>query len=163
MLFRSLAVSVKKGNHQSVGLLYDKYAPALSGIISRITNNEKLAEEILNITFVKLWNQTGTFNSSKTSLFTWLINMARQTAFDQVKSEQEKNPSYDNPVYEENKSGFKNSAPIKGQNLRSPFDLIYYNGLNFNETATELHITVAELKTDIRMIIKKLKEKEVLC
>ena len=82
-----LAVSVKKGNHQSVGLLYDKYASALSGIISRITNNEKLAEEILNITFVKLWNQIGTFNSSNTSLFTWLINITRQTAFYDIRTE----------------------------------------------------------------------------
>ncbi len=158
-----LAVSVKQGNRQSFGLLYDKYAPALSGIISRIANNEKLAEVILNKTFVKLWNQMVTFNSSKTSVFTWLINIARQTAFDEVKSEQKKNPPYDNPVYEENKNGFKNSSPINGQNLTSSFDLVYYKGLNFNEAATELDITVAELKTDIRIIINKLKEKEVLC
>lgn len=43
-----LGVSVKQGNRQSFGLLYDKYAPALYGIIRMIAGNKKLAEKILS-------------------------------------------------------------------------------------------------------------------
>ncbi len=145
----NLAVSVNQGNQQSFGKLYDKYAPALFGIISRIVNDKKLAEEILNAAFVNTWNQVATFNASKTSLFTWLISIARQTALDEIKSEQFKNPLYSNPVYEENK--------------KSAFDLVYYKGLNCIEAAAQLNITVEELKADIKMTIKNMKEKEVVC
>lgn len=157
-----LAVAVKQGNQQSFGLLYDKYAPALSGIIIRIANNEKQAEEILNITFVKVWNQIAAFNSSKTSLFVWLINIARQAAFDEIKSVQAKNPPYIIPVYEANEKEPANSSPMNGKNQSSSFDLVYYKGLNFTEAAAKLHITVAELTNNIRMTIENRKEKEVL-
>ena len=158
-----LAVSVKQGNLQSFGLLYDKYAPALSGIISSIADNKKLAEEILNISFVKVWNQIASFNTSNTSLLTWLINITRQTAFDEIVPKPKKNPPCDNPVYEVNKNRHKNSSSGNGQNLTSSFDLVYYKGFNFNEAASVLQISIAELKTNIRMTIKNLKETKVLC
>ena len=84
-----LAVAIKKGDQQSLGLLYDKYAPALSGIISRIVNEEILAEKILNLTFVKAWNDVAAFNSCSSSLFSWLIKIVRQTAFEELTLQQE--------------------------------------------------------------------------
>ena len=47
-----LMLLLKKGNQQTLGLLYDQYAPALLGIIVRITNNRELAEKILHTVFV---------------------------------------------------------------------------------------------------------------
>jgi RNA polymerase sigma-70 factor, ECF subfamily len=146
-----LAFSIKQRNGESFSILYDKYAPALLGIIKKIVNNEKLADEILKSTFVKVWNQAASFNDSKSSLFTWLINLARQTAVEEIKPAPEKNLLNDNYLYEEKTNGMSN-----GQNKQSAFDLIYYAGLSCTEAAAKLHITVAELKTNIRMKIKKL-------
>jgi DNA-directed RNA polymerase specialized sigma24 family protein len=157
---QGLAVSVKQGNWQSFGIAYDKYAPALLGIIKRIVNNEQLADEILQSTFVKAWQQVAAFNASKSSLFTWLINLARQTAFEAIKPAQVKNPAYSTPVYEDNNNGVYNNSHGKGQNQRSAFDLLYYMGLSCREAATELNITVEELKNMVRMKIKKLQLKK---
>ena len=157
-----LGVSLKQGNQQSFGLFYDKYAPAISGIIIRIVNDEKMAEEILNLAFVNAWNQIASFNSSKTSLFSWLINIARQTAFDEIKSVHAKNLQYTNSVYEANTDGSLNNALINDKNQTSSFDLVYYKGLNFTQAAAELQITVPELINNIKMTIENLKEKEVL-
>lgn len=151
-----LAVSVKQGNGQSFGILYDKYAPALLGIIKRIVNNEKLADEILKSTFVKVWDQVGGFNDSKTSLFTWLINLARQTALEETRPAQVKKPQNNTSVYEDKQNGVNNNSSIQEQNKRSAFDLLYYAGLSCIEAAAELHITVAELKNMVRMRIKKM-------
>ncbi|MDZ4808057.1 MAG: hypothetical protein SGI96_07270 [Bacteroidota bacterium] len=46
-----LVVLLKKGNQQALGLLYDKYAPALFGIIVRITNDQELAEKFYILSF----------------------------------------------------------------------------------------------------------------
>jgi DNA-directed RNA polymerase specialized sigma24 family protein len=140
-----LAIAIKQGNQQSLGLLYDKYAPALSGIIIRIINNEKQAEKILNLTFVKIWNEVAAFNSCSSSLFSWLINLARQTAFEELKSEQEQNPQENNLVYEAHQ--------------KSAFDLVYYKGLTYNEVATVLQVPVAEVKASIKKTMYSMKEK----
>lgn len=151
-----LAVSVKQGNVQAFGMLYDKYAPALLGIIKRIVDNEQLADEILKSTFVKVWQQVAAYNASQISLFTWLINLARQTAVEETKPAQVKNPQDNKAVYDDKKYGINNNLYSTGQNQRSAFDLLFYAGLSSIEAAEQLHITVAELKNNIRMKIKKL-------
>ena len=146
-----LALSIKQRNGQSLSVLYDKYAPALLGTIKKIVNNEKLADEILKSTFVKAWDQAASFNESKSSLFIWLINLARQTAVEEIKPAPEKKLPNNTFLYE-----YKTNGISKGQNQQSAFDLIYYAGLSCMEAAAELHISVAELKAAIRMKIKKL-------
>ena len=143
-----LAVAIKKGDQQSLGLLYDKYAPALSGIISRIVNEEILAEKILNLTFVKAWNDVAAFNSCSSSLFSWLIKIVRQTAFEELTLQQEQNPQRNNLVYDAHQ--------------KSAFDLVYYKGLTYNEAATALQLTVAEVKASIKMIMDSMKENIVV-
>ncbi|MEP6466357.1 MAG: sigma factor [Parafilimonas sp.] len=77
--------AVTTGNQQLLGKLYDKYSPALYGVIFRITGNQKLAEETLTRTFIKAWREATQVYERDTSLFMWLINIARQSAFDAVK------------------------------------------------------------------------------
>lgn len=142
---------LKKGDQQAIGLLYDKYAPALFGIISRITNNEKQAEKILHRVFIKAWNLRDAYNSSGLSLFTWLINMARQSAFDAGKPESAKNLSGINTVYEASENMIKEDLA---------FDLVYYKGFTIAEVATELHLPVSSVTTNIRMAIQNRQEKK---
>jgi DNA-directed RNA polymerase specialized sigma24 family protein len=143
-----MAIAIKQGNQEYLGLLYDKYAPALSGIISRITDDKKLEEKILSTTFVNVWNQIATFNSSTGSLFSWIIRIARQTAFEVLKAAQQQNPDHYNTVY--------------SAHQKSVFELVYYKGLTYNEVATQLQITVDEVKASIKMTMENMKEKTVV-
>jgi DNA-directed RNA polymerase specialized sigma24 family protein len=145
-----LAVAIKQGNQQSLAVLYDKYAPALAGIINRIINKEKQAEDILTSTFLQVWKQIATFNPSNSSLFSWLIKIARQTALEKVKMEQKKNSPSNNPV---------DKAHQQHLNQPSAFELVYYRGLTYGEAATVLKITVPELVTTIRTTVENMKEK----
>ena len=154
-----IVVSLKQGNQQSFAMLYDKYAPALLGIISRIVNTKELAEEILSISFVKAWNEVASFNPDRSSLFTWLLNLARQTALAKMKTGDAKNSLKDNPVYGETETGSAGA----GIGQKSAFDLVYFKGLTFIDAAAELHISVDEVKADLRSTIQRLKEKEVIC
>ncbi len=135
-----LAVSLKKGNQQSLDLLYCKYAPALMGIITRIAGNEEMAEDILHKSFLSIRDKIDTFDPSKTSLFTWMINMARQSAYDKIKPVRFKDHRFSETV----------------------FDLIYYKGLNVNDAAAAMNITVNELKINLRKAIKNIQELKVV-
>ncbi|MEP6845835.1 MAG: sigma factor [Panacibacter sp.] len=141
---------LRQGNKQSLGVLYDKYAAALFGIICRITDNKHLAEEILNKVFVKAWQQISGFNASNASLCSWLINIARQTAFDAVKQEPLINSSNRNTVYRSLKDGNKE---------HSAFDLVFYGGMTLAESAATLGIPVEDSIAQIRMTIQRKQEK----
>lgn len=145
-------VLLKQGDQQALGLLYDKYAPALFGIISRITNNEKQAEQVLHSLFIKAWNLRDAYNSSTLSLFTWLINMARQSAFDAGKQESAKNLTGSNTVYEVSENGIKEDLA---------FDLVYYKGLTIAQVATVMDLPVSAVTTNIRMAIQQRQEKKI--
>ncbi|HMD01281.1 MAG TPA: sigma factor, partial [Ferruginibacter sp.] len=81
---RRLAMAIEKGDQRSLGQIYNKYAPALMGIISRIASSKEQADDILRTTFVQIWEQIRSFDASRSSLFTWLINVARRTALDEA-------------------------------------------------------------------------------
>ncbi len=159
---QQLAIFIEQGNQQSFGVLYDKYASGLLGIISMIVNNNKIAEEVLNITFVNAWNHIVNFNSSNSSLFIWLINLARQTAFDKVKKEEAPNLYYASAVYDEKYRGASHRISFTGQKQLSAFDLVYYKGRTFEEAAKELNKSDGELMQSLRNGINAWNQ-EILC
>ena len=141
-----LTVFIEERNQQSMDYFYDKYSPALYGIIYRITNNKHLAEECLTATFVKAWNEIAAFRCSGTSLFTWLLRIARQTALEVIKNEKGKN------------SGNHNFVNAHEQPY-SAFELVYFKGLSVIQDAELSGITVIELKTNLRMDLQTRKDK----
>ena len=66
--------------------MYDKYAGALLGVISRVIERESIAEELLQDVFLKIWDKIDTYDSSKGRLFTWMLNIARNQAIDKTRS-----------------------------------------------------------------------------
>ncbi|MEO8712423.1 MAG: sigma factor [Parafilimonas sp.] len=138
--------AVKTGNQQLLGKLYDKYSPALYGVIFRITGNQKLAEETLTRTFIKAWREATKLYERDTSLFMWLINTARQSAFDAVKSTYVSSADGENKKFSENVSAF---------------DLVFYKGLSYAEAAAALKISVEEVIINFRMKIKGLQKKNI--
>ena len=94
---------LKEGNQKVVPLIYDKYSGALYGIIVRIVKNEEAASELLQDTFVKVWQKRELYDPSKGRLYTWMMNIARNLSLNHLQSKrvkkQEKIQSLENNVY----------------------------------------------------------------
>ena len=151
-----IAECVKERDLQCLAHLYDKYSAALFGVIYRITANEHLAEEILSSVFIKAWNQTGDFFTSGTSLFTWLLKIARESAIDAMKREKEVNHSGSNNVHTANRISDAEIAAFNGPSRMAAFDSVYYKGMSPGEAAAALGKSIAELRGDLRNTIKNL-------
>ena len=143
-----LAVFIEERNQQSMVYLYDKYSPALYGIIYRITNNKNVAEECLMATFEKAWNEIANFRSSGTSFFNWILNTARKTAFEALAQQNKRN------------SGTNNSVNRADQHY-SALELVYFRGLSVVQAAELSGITVLALKANIRIDLQNRKDKMV--
>ena len=77
---------LKAHNKVALNLLYDNYAAALYGVIMRITKSQHHAENILQDTFIKIWKSIDSYDSNKGRFFTWMLNIARNSAIDFVRS-----------------------------------------------------------------------------
>ena len=153
-----LVVAVQAGDQHSLSLLYDKYAPALLGTISKIIDNDHLAEESLQLTFVNAWNAISSFNNSENSLFTWLINIARKTAFEKLPSNPAKNLHDNNNVCGATGGGISNK-----ETSAMVFEMVYNKRLSCKEIATLLNMSVDEIKINIKKAVQHLKENRVTC
>ncbi|MBC8146152.1 MAG: sigma-70 family RNA polymerase sigma factor [bacterium] len=167
-----LVERLRRGDRSAVGELYDRYSTMLFGLIHRIVRIDAIAEDVLQETFLKIWRSFDSFDESKGSLTTWLINVARSVSIDKVRSKafrnSAKNQSLDNSVSlvdrQANTSIASDGIGIDGllRQLRPEqqqiIDLIYYQGYTHDEAAQELSMPLGTVKTRLRAAIMQLRK-----
>ena len=70
-----LVNGLKRQDVVAMNVLYNMYSGALLGVISRVVLQTEVAEDLLQETFVKIWNSAGSYDASKGRLFTWMMNI----------------------------------------------------------------------------------------
>jgi len=167
-----LIVSLKDRNENGFHYLYDHYSGALYGVILRIVQSKDYTEEIIQDVFVKIWNSIHQYDSSKGRFYTWMINIARNTAIDYLKSKSFQNELKNQPlpdfVYNSaelsttnNSSdfiGFNNVLDKLETDKKELIDLAYYQGYTQNEISEKLKIPLGTVKTKMRNALMKLKD-----
>lgn len=167
-----LIVLLKEKNENGFHYLYDHYSGALYGIVLRIVQSKEYAEEVIQDVFVKIWNSIHQYDASKGRFYTWIINIARNTAIDYLKSKgfqnELKNQSLPDFVYNtEELSTVNHSADYIGFNnvleslevdKQELINLSYYQGYTQHEISEKLKIPLGTVKTKMRNALMKLKD-----
>ena len=167
-----LVVSLKSGDQTALGFLYDNYSAALFGVILRIVESQENAEDVLQEVFVKIWRNIASYDKSKGKLYTWLINIARNSAIDSLRVKDHKLKSQirniDNSVNSINKQyttaqhpdhiGLKTLVDKMKPEYKQLIDKLYFEGYTQEEAAKELNIPLGTVKTRIRSAISQLRE-----
>lgn len=167
-----LVALLKGGDQQAFAYLYDNYSKALFGIIYNIVGNTEEAEDILQTVFLKIWNGFSMYNKEKGRLYTWMLNITRNSAIDYIRSKQNKinskNLNSDNIVNEIDKEhssnvnydhiGLKNVLSELKEDHQTIIDMAYYKGYTQDEIAKELKLPLGTVKTKVRQAIIKLRE-----
>ena len=152
--------------------LYKMYIDNIRGVINTIVRDGALSEELAQDVFVKVWRNSESYNPSKGRFFTWVLNIARNTAIDKVRSksyrDQKKNlPSeYYVGILEQADEGDQNIdiAALKKLllNLREKcvqiIELLYFKGYTQKQASEALNIPIGTIKTRNRNCIGKLRE-----
>ena len=68
-----LVIGLKAQDVATMNALYQMYSSSLLGVISRVVIQTEVAEDVLQETFVKIWNSAGSYDASKGRLFTWMM------------------------------------------------------------------------------------------
>ena len=80
--------------------LYDRVSAKLFGVCLRVLNSRAAAEDAMQDTFVKIWNNADRYNSNGLSPMTWLITIARNTAIDRLRARKKGHQNLDSPGFE---------------------------------------------------------------
>jgi DNA-directed RNA polymerase specialized sigma24 family protein len=72
-----LIVAIENKTQEGAEALYDTYALLLFKVIYSNVHERQLAEEILEMTFYKIWNSFNEFHLQKNRLSIWIIGIGR--------------------------------------------------------------------------------------
>lgn len=163
-LVRLLKVKDERG----LSYLYDHYASALNGIINRIVLSDKLAEEILQQTFLKIWDKIESYDADKSTLFTWMSRIARNSAIDAKRLKKYENiqntDSLDLSIHNK-KTEYQATDSIDVKSLllqidekyKTVLDHIYLQGYSHSEAAEILDLPLGTVKTRLRNGLQELR------
>ncbi|UFH54503.1 RNA polymerase sigma factor [Spirosoma sp. KNUC1025] len=160
-------------DQQAFQWLYDQYSPALYGILLRIVREEEQAQDLLQDVFIKIWKNLDAYDASKGRLFTWMLNVARNTAIDSLRSrktqpfseirtdeenvriiDQQHSTEQPNPEH----IGIKDVVDKLRPERKQLIDLIYFGGYTHEEAADKLKLPLGTVKTRVRAALQELKE-----
>jgi RNA polymerase sigma factor (sigma-70 family) len=156
----------------AIQALYDMYSGALLGVISRIIQQQEVAEDLLQETFIKIWNSADSYDSSKGRLFTWMINLARNLSIDKLRSKDfrnsNKNQDIENNVdfidsqrkitFNADTLGLRDMVTALKPEFNDVLNMVYFKGYTHVEAAEELNLPLGTVKTRIRMAIMELRK-----
>ncbi|MDX1939837.1 MAG: sigma-70 family RNA polymerase sigma factor [Saprospiraceae bacterium] len=158
---------MQNSKKEGLSLLYDKYAGALYGVIFKVVQQQEAAEEVLQDTILKIWNNASKFDASKGTLPAWIVNIARNAAIDRIRLKkintktQELEPisnTLEQQALNPDVIGVKELTEKLNPEQKAIIDLIYFNGYTQSETAEALNIPVGTVKTRLRAAILKMRE-----
>jgi RNA polymerase sigma-70 factor, ECF subfamily len=95
-----LMAAVGKGDRTAFERLYAATRAKLYGVVLRILRRQDLADEVMQETYLKIWNSAGQFDPALSSPITWMVAIARNRAIDQVRKKTEVSIDEDPAVLE---------------------------------------------------------------
>ena len=162
---------VLKKDDKAFTILYDMYSKSLFSVIHVLIKNREESEDVLQEVFVKIWKNIDSYNESKGRFYTWILNIARNTSIDKLRSKNfnnsQKNLSSDNFVHlldDSNKLNNKIDTigiqefvkKLKPKCIRI-LDLLFFKGYTQQEASEELEMPLGTVKTQNRNCIGDLR------
>jgi RNA polymerase sigma-70 factor (ECF subfamily) len=167
-----LVKQFQEKNQVAFEKLYNMYSRSIHGVVYNIVKDSDIADELMQDVFIKAWNKAETYASEKGRFFTWILNIARNTAIDKTRSKAFKQSkqnlnsdffvniitSSDNLDSSTDAIGIKKFVTQLGQKCKEVIELLYFKGFTQKEASEELQMPIGTIKTRNRNCIKELRD-----
>ena len=169
-----LVKRLQKRDPQALGELYDRYGRMAYALILRIVRDAATAEDLVQETFLRIWNRVHGFDGDRGALGGWLLAVARNRAIDYLRSKSgrmrdalELNENDHPSLYADLEQDVLNSDRARrlrkaleklNPNQRNVIELAYFEGLSQTEMAERTGQPLGTVKTWVRTALKLLRE-----
>lgn len=82
----ALVREIAAGSQDALAVAYDRYADVVFAAAIRLTSDRHVAEEVVQETFLALWNRAELFDPRVGSLAAWLHTIARNRTVDRLRA-----------------------------------------------------------------------------
>jgi RNA polymerase sigma-70 factor (ECF subfamily) len=83
-----LVRQMQAGDEEACATFYDRFAPGLFSMIYAILRDQNESEDVLQEALVQMWKRSATYDSNRSSLFTWAVMISRHKAIDRLRQRQ---------------------------------------------------------------------------
>jgi RNA polymerase sigma factor (sigma-70 family) len=143
------------------------YHKATYHSVFRLVKQHQTAEEIVQDTFMKVWNHGPCFDPNKGRLYTWISQIARNSALDAIKSASFRRAkrnifSEDALIQQEARTpdvhlfDMKDHALALPQKYAAVLTRYYFDGYSQEEISIELGIPIGTVKTRMREAVRRM-------
>jgi RNA polymerase sigma-70 factor (ECF subfamily) len=169
-----LAVRLKNHDPRAMAELYDRYGRLAYFLIYRIVGDESAAEDMVQETFLRVWNGMHNFDEARGPLGRWVLSVARNRAIDYLRSWEGRMARGAFPIHEWDQpaaSGDFENDLLNADLLRALHEamtrlntrqqailnLAYVEGLTQMEMAERLKRPLGTIKTWVRAALQALR------
>ena len=162
------------GDGEAIAELYDRHAPMLYSLISRIVRVTAEAEDVLQEAWVQAWKRAAAYDPSRGTVAAWLVTIARSRAIDRARSlrsrqnaetraESEPLPppqasqateTAQRQLHERAVAALSTLPPAQ----REVLELAYFGGLSQSEIAARCGAPLGTVKSWTRQGLQRLRE-----
>lgn len=166
------------GDNKAFTVFYDRFAPGLFSMIYAILRDQKESEDVLQEAFVQMWKRTASYDSSRSSLFTWAVMISRHKAIDRLRSRQRQSrlaeavaseadePNISAPgdradnvlARSDERDRVRAALAQLGEAQREALDLAFFAGLTQTQISEKLGAPLGTVKARIRRGLLALRE-----
>lgn len=166
---------VVERHQEALSELYERYSGTLLALSYRVLANLGDAEEVLQEVFVHVWNQAERYDSTRSSVSTWLVLIARSRAIDRLRSRKvfertldgahkEKPEEHTSPegaetvLVKERRTRVRQEMQNLPPEQRRILEMTYYRGMTQSEIAEQTGIPLGTVKTRTLLAMRKLRK-----
>jgi RNA polymerase sigma-70 factor (ECF subfamily) len=165
---------LQKRDPGALGELYDQYGRLAYSLILRVVRDTGVAEDLVQETFLRVWNRVQGFDAKKGALGPWLLAVARNRAIDYLRSttgrarnslelEATEHPALFSDMEKDlllsDKARRLKAAIQKlSPKQREVIELAYFEGLSQTEMAERMGQPLGTVKTWVRTALRNLRD-----
>ncbi len=170
-----LAHRLQQREPEAMADLYDRFGRLAYSVIYAIVRDSAIAEDLVQETFIRVWNRAHAFESGRGALGPWLLAIARNRAIDHLRSLSARaaRNAYELDVREhpslfvvmERDMANADQVRLIQKALakliayhRKVIELAYYEGLSQTEMAERMGEPLGTVKTWVRTALKLLRD-----
>jgi RNA polymerase sigma-70 factor, ECF subfamily len=166
-----LLVRTAAGDEAAFRMLYDRSAGRLFAACMRIARHRRMAEEMLQDSYVRIFQRAREFDPARGSALAWMIAIARSQAMDVIRLRLREDRPPDELTLEAAEPGALGGIEAKfelsalgrclgelADSERHAIILAYRDGLNYEQLSVLLGVPLETVKAEVGRGLKRLRD-----
>lgn len=167
--------AVVQGDHDALGVLYDRYHRLAMAVAYRVLNDHGTAEDVVHDAFLTIWRRGDSFNASRGNVRSWLLTIVRNAAIDRRRGRyaralhdtplddvafllsSEKEEIFATVAAKVDAERVRDALALLPAEQREAIELAYFRGLTQHEIASQTGAALGTVKGRMRLGLQKMR------